>query len=265
MTEHRIIEGANGLRYVHPKVVASNDGTIYVACHSLEMVDLGKYEYDLWLTRKMPANPSFNPAVSVVSTEGVIEAYPSLVPAPSGGVYLAYSSDASSPNGIYFSRNTTGTFTAPVLVTASDAYQPSLAVAINGNILATYFNKGDGTYSDIFLRISTDEGDTWGSTTAISDSQIAWQIAPQVSTTLDGDVHVCWHEENDEGWPLRVLYREFVTSQGWQEIIEISDFGAFPSMAGDSLSHIHLVYEMLTPAEPPDEPNYEIWYRSSVP
>jgi hypothetical protein len=264
-TETPIVTGADGLRYVHPKVVSASDGTLYLACHSMELVELAEYEYDLWAARKLPGNPSWSAAVSVVSTEDVVEAYPSIAPAPGGGVYMVYSSDADVSNGIYFTRNTTGTFTTPVSVTISDAYQPSIAVAINGSILVTYFNKADGTYSDIFMRISTDQGQTWGNTTAISDSQDAWQIAPDLVTTAEGDVHIAWHEEDDLGYPLRVLYKEYVTGLGWQDTIEISDSGAFPNMAGDINGHIHLVYERLTVAVPPEEDNYDIWYRSSVP
>jgi hypothetical protein len=84
-------------------------------------------------------------------------------------------------------------------------------------------------------------------------------------TTAEGDVHIAWHEEDDLGYPLRVLYKEYVTGLGWQDTIEISDSGAFPNMAGDINGHIHLVYERLTVAVPPEEDNYDIWYRSSVP
>lgn len=267
-TESVLADGDDGFRNVHPRIESGNDGTLHTAWHSLDLIDMGQYEYDIWYMRRPAGAPGWESAVSVVSEEGVAEAYPAIAPAPDGAVYLAYQSDASGPHGIYFSSNASGDFMLPVVVTVSDAYQPALDVAPSGSLLLAYFDYVDGTYTDIYLRFSYDAGQTWQSPLAVSESNEAYQIAPDVECTAEGDFHIAWHEEDDMGWPRRVLYREYVEVLGWQDIVEIVGYGgtaAFPSMDGDGDGHIHMIYEQLVPVEPPGKDNYEIWYRSSVP
>jgi hypothetical protein len=253
---------------VHPRIVSADDGTLHVAWHSLETIEVGLYEYDIWYMRKPSGAPAWDAALSVVSQEGVAEAYPAIAPAPGGAAYLAFQSDASGPHGIYFSENTGGDFLSPVVVTVSEAYQPALDVAPNGSLLLAYFDYVDGTFTDIYLRFSYSGGQTWESPWTVSESDEAYQIAPDVECTPDGDFHLAWHEEDELGRPGRVLYREYVQVLGWQDIVEIVGSGgtaAFPSMDGDADGHIHVIYEQLVPVEPPGKDNYEIWYRSSVP
>jgi hypothetical protein len=203
-----------------------------------------------------------------VSEEKVFESYPALAPGPDGAAYIAFGSNKVSPHAIYFTENTTGSFSQPELVTSTDAYQPALAVQPDGRLVLAYFDKIDGTFSDVYIRTSSNGGHTWGSPQVVSTSQTAWQVAPDLLCTKNGDIHVAWHEEDDEGLPGRVLYREFVPTLGWQGMVEAvasGGHGAFPSMASDSNDHIHMVYQLLTPADPPAKDNYEIWYRSSVP
>ncbi len=267
-TEMVLVPGDSGFRNVHPRIESSNDGTLHIAWHTLEMLGIDDYEYDVWYIGRQAGSPSWDSPVSVVGAEDVIEAYPSLAPAPGSGVYYAYSSDKAGTNGIYFTENTTGDFISPIAVTISGAYQPAIDVASNGEVLIAYFDNADGTFTDVYARSSNDLGQTWSPPQSISDSDDAYQIAPDIECTPDGDIHIAWHEEDVSGYPSRVLYREFVNGLGWQDIIEFAvdtQMGAFPSLDSDADNHIHAVYELFSLLEPPDENNYEIWYRSSAP
>ncbi len=268
VSETVLAHGENGLRTVHPKIVSANDGTLHVAWHSLELIDVDKYEYDVWYMDRPGGSAIWDGAVSVVAEEDVRESFPAIAPAPLGSVYMAFQSDQSGSNGIYFTKNVGGTFTQPLLITLGDSYQPALDVAPDGKLVLAYFDHVDGTFSDISMRTSSDAGDTWSVPQLVSDSNDAYQYAPDVECTSDGDYHVAWHEEDESGRPARVLYREYVSTLGWQDIVEIvgpGNMGAFPSMDGDSDGRIHIIYELLTPVEPPGKDNYEIWYRDSVP
>ncbi len=268
LAENIIVTGDDGYRNVHPRIVVGNDGNLHVAWHSLDMIDIGQYEYDVWYIKKSAGNPSWDPPVTVASEAGIVEAYPSVAPGPLGAAYIAYQSDTSGTSGVYFNKNTSGTFDSAVTVTISDSYQPAMDVAPDGTILIAFFDYLDGTYTDIYLRSSFDQGDTWSSPTPISSSQDAYQYSPDVECTPEGDYHVSWHEEDEMGRPGRVYYREFLASDDWLDIIELVSFGgmgAFPSMDSDAAGHIHVTYMLYTLAEPPGQNNYEIWYRDSVP
>jgi hypothetical protein len=198
----------------------------------------------------------------------VLETYPAIAPAAGDAAYIAYQSDEVDPHVILFTENTTGSFSAPIQVVAGKAYQPAIDVAINGAIVLAYHDYQDGTFSDIYLKLSTDAGQTWSVAQPVSTADDKYQLAPDVECTSEGDLHVSWHEEDDTGRPGKVYYREFIPGLGWQDIVEIvpSDgMGAFPSMDGDSNGHIHIVYELFTAGATPEEDNYDIWYRSSVP
>lgn len=265
-SETVILTGADGYRHVHPKIETGPDDTLHLGGHTFEFINIDDYEYDLFYTSKQPPAGFWDPVVSVVSTEGVVEAYPAISPAPGGGVYIAYSSDAGSMNSIVFTENTSGSFISPVTVAAGEVYQPSMDVAIDGTLLVAYFDKTGGTFSDIYMRFSQDTGQIWGSPVVISTSLGEFHTAPDIETTAEGDIHVAWHAEDEMGYPVSVFYREFLNGTGWLDIVTITGAaGAFPSMDSDADGHIHMVYEFWTPMEPPDQYNYNIYYRSSVP
>lgn len=268
LTETPIVSGANGFRNVHPKIVAGEDDTLHVAWHSLETVGLDEFEYDLWYTKRPFGAPGWESALSIVSQEDVVESYPSIAPGPFGTAYIAFQSDESGTMGIYFTGDQGGSFGLSIPVSLTDAYQPGLDVTPEGDLVLAYFDYVDGSWSDVYYRYSDDMGATWGSPQAVSASDDAYQYAPDVECTPEGDIHFAWHEENELGYPSRVLYREYLADEGWQDIIELAGqgyMGAFPSMDSDAQGHIHVVYELWTLAEPPDVNNYEIWYRNSVP
>jgi hypothetical protein len=199
----------------------------------------------------------------------VVETYPAIASADNGAAYIAFQSDKTAPRAIYFTENTSGSFAGPFLVTVGHPYQPAIDVTPDGKIVLAYQDSLDGTFSDIYMRLSVDGGHVWANAQVVSTSQDRYQIAPDVECTSEGDVHVAWHEEDDQGRPGKVYYREFVKLlAGWQDVFEVvgeNGMGGFPSMDGDSNGHIHMVYELMTPADPPAKDNYEIWYRSSVP
>ncbi len=267
-SETILLSGDDGYRNVHPRIESGTDGTLHVTWHSLELVDIDEYEYDIWYMKHPSGSPTWESAMSVVSQEDIVEAFPSIVPGPSGSVHIAFQSDVSGSNGIYFTKNPAGTFIDPVVVTLNNSYQPSLDIAADGTILLAYFDYGDGTFTDIYVRLSGDQGDSWGSPQAVSDSDDAYQYAPDVECTSDGDFHFAWHEEDESGIPGRVLYREYLSGIGWQDETELVDpngTGAFPGMDSDTDGHIHVIYQLFTMMEPPDKHNYEIWYRDSIP
>ncbi len=259
--------GDDGLSNVHPKIDCGDDGTLHVIWHTLEIQGINDYEYDVWYMKKPAGGGPWQSALSVVANEDIFEAYPSLAPGPSGSAYVAFQSDASGPHGIFFTRNQTGSFIVPIVVAVSEAHQPSLEIAADGSLLVAYFDYIDDSYTDIYLRRSTDTGDTWGSPEPVSESDDAYQYAPDIECTDEGDIHIAWHEENEQGRPGRVLYREYLNGSGWRDILKLVDspgMGAFPSMDSDSAGHIHVAYELYTSAAPLED-NYEIWYRDSVP
>jgi len=262
-----ILPGDDCRRNVHPKIEVGPDGSIHLAWHSQELVDVSDYEYDAWYMTKPAGNPSWDGALSVAAVENIAETFPAITPRPDGSAYYAFQSDEPGIHGIYFTKNPGGTFSDPVTVVISDSFQPTMDVDPDGTILVAYFDYIDGTYSDILARRSYDGGDTWVSPWPVSDSQEAFQYAPDVECTSDGDYHFTWHEEDDMGRPGRVLYREYLVTEGWQDIIELvgsTQMGAFPSMDSDADGHIHVIYELFTLAEPPGKNNYDIWYRDSV-
>jgi len=261
-TEEVLVTGDAGLRNVHPRLDIGDDDTLHIVWHTLEIVDINIYEYDVWF---MSGKFVWDTPDLVAGATGIFEAFPAVAGLPDGSAYVTWHSNADAQNGIYFSKNTTGDFEAPVMVTLNNAYQPAIDVAPNGNILIGYFDYSDGTYTDIYIRESFDTGDTWGAPELVSEGNSSYQYAPDVEASGEGDFHVAWHEEDDDGLPGRVFYREKLVIGGWQTQTTINTgLGAFPSMDSDANGHIHMVYQLWTLYEPPMENNYEIWYRNSV-
>jgi hypothetical protein len=266
-TDTEIVQGADGLRNVHPRIVSGANGTLHVAWHTGQMLSDGGYESDVMYMRKTSGG-SWTLPLTAASTAGVLETYPAIAPASGDAAYIAYQSDEVDPHEILFTDSLSGSFSTPVQIVSGKAYQPAIDVAINGTIVVAYHDYQDGTFSDIYLKLSTDSGQTWSVAQPVSTANDKYQLAPDVECSPESDLHVCWHEEDDTGRPGRVYYREFIIGLGWQDIIEIvaSDgMGAFPSMDSDPSGHIHLVYQLFTAGATPDEDNYDIWYRSSVP
>jgi hypothetical protein len=267
-SEGVIVVGKAGFRNVHPKIAAGKDGTLHMAWHSSEFKSLTWTASDLYYTKSTSGGSSWDSATSIVSDELLDETYPTVVPASSGSAYIAYQSSDKDLHSIYFTENLDGSFITPVVVTAGNAFQPEMDITPAGGLVLAYQETLSGPYSDIFIKASSNNGSTWGAPQQVNVTQGGYETAPDIECSLDGDVHVAWHEEDKNGHPGMVFYREFITALGWQDVFNIvgsGGAGAFPSMDSDSLGHIHMVYELLTPASPPNQDNYEIWYRNSVP
>ncbi|HEX9744071.1 MAG TPA: hypothetical protein VGB30_01480 [bacterium] len=260
--------GADGLRNVHPRIETGLNGSLNIAWHSLETIDFDQHEYDVWYMERPSGSIVWPPAVSVAATDLVVQAFPALAIGDSDNAFIVFSSDMNGSSAVYSTNNLSGDFAAPVQVTASTSYQPAIDISPTGDLLVAYFESSDGTYSDIVMKKSSNQGQSWDDSIGVSTSNDSFQIAPDIEVTFDGDIHVAWHEEDDTGRPMRVLYREWLlTNPDWQDIQELVPLGgrgAFPSMDSDLQNHIHLVSQILTPGNPPAGPNYEIWYRSSA-
>jgi hypothetical protein len=267
-SEGVIVVGKAGFRNVHPKIAIGSDGTLHMAWHSSEFKSLTWTANDLFYSKSTSGGSSWDSPKSIVSEELINETYPSVVPASDGGAYIAFESKDKDQHSIYFTQNLGGTFIDPVVVTSGNAFQPEMDITPTGGLVLVYQETLSGPYSDIFLKASPNSGISWSAPQQINVTQDGYETAPDVECSLEGDVHVAWHEEDKDGHPGKVFYREFITALGWLDVFDIvgaGSMGAFPSMDSDSSGHIHMVYELLTPATPPDKDNYEIWYRNSVP
>lgn len=267
-TEKIIAAGSAGYRNFHPKITCGSDGTLHVVWNSRVSEGIGSYEAGVFYMKRSSGSLNWDSPVTIADEKGVFESYPSAVGAPGGKVYIAYQSNKIEPSVILFTNNLSGSFSTPVSVAEGRVFQPAMDVAPGGVIVIGYSDVITDKYSEIFVKTSTNNGQTWSPPQSVSGTSSTYYVSPDVVITDDADLHVAWHEEDSKGYPGRVFYREFVHGLGPQEIIEIvsgSNSGAFPSMAGDANGHIHMIYELLTPASPPFKDNYEIWYRNSVP
>lgn len=154
------------------------------------------------LTRSTDQGVTWSNPVTVSSEPSVQGSIPAV--GPNGEVYVAwYGYDFSSEN-IYFDKSTDGglTFGSDHVVSSSpNAWFPSMAVDIsggtyNGNIYVTWNDARNGD-DDIFLSVSSDEGNTWSAAKRINDDPIGngrVQYWPWVAVNQNGEVDLIFYD-----------------------------------------------------------------------
>lgn len=157
---------------------------------------------NILLTRSTDQGVTWSNPVTVSSEPSVQGSVPAV--GPNGEVYVAwYGYDFSSEN-IYFDKSTDGglTFgTDQVISPCPNAWFPSMAVdesggQFNGNIYVTWNDERNGD-GDIFLSVSTDEGNTWSTVKRINNDPVGngrEQYWPWATVSQSGEIDIIFYD-----------------------------------------------------------------------
>jgi hypothetical protein len=161
----------------------------------------------------------------------------------------------------------------PILVSTSETsyatYENNsrkLVHASSNTLYATYHKKS-GSYYEIYVASSTDNGATWQGATLISTYSGMdgySQYYPSIAVDGNDHLHVVWHG-NATGYTSgsQIWYAEY--NGAWQTPVRLSTYSGmdtssngegYPSIVVDSSDHLHVVWY----GDATGYTNYQIWY-----
>jgi hypothetical protein len=159
---------------------------------------------------------------------------------------------------IYYRKSTDGgtTWTIKRLTYNSGySWNPAIAIDTKNYIHATWGDETLGNFEQYYGK-STNGGATWTS------KRLTFNYGSSSNSTIatdsNNDIHVTWGDDSSGNYEI---YYKMSTDGGasWtiQRLTYSSGLSASPSMAVDSVDHLHVVWRDNTPG------NYEIYYKKN--
>lgn len=156
------------------------------------------HNYDVLFARSTDNGVSFSSAIKVESNGGAGVAPQIAVAA--GNVYLTWFAGTLPQLDVFFSRSTDNgiTFSTPANLSNNAAISSNPSIAVSGNNIYVAWQDntpGKGEIAgnwEIFLRTSTDNGSSFGSTTNLSNNN-GGSYGPEI-TVSGNNVYVVWQD-----------------------------------------------------------------------
>ena len=161
-------------------------------------------------TAREAGAPMLNSPLVRVSAEGVDAAEPATGVAPDGSLYVAWvNHEPNNRADVMIGRYEPGKTPAPPVrvnpqpgtATAWRGDQPSVAVGVNGSVYVVWTTRvgaGGKTGTDLYLSVSSDMGQTFGTPVKINDDKVpAAHGMHSLAVADDGRIYVSWLDERN--------------------------------------------------------------------
>jgi hypothetical protein len=175
-------------------------------------------------------------------------------------IHVIWSDNTLDNQEIYYKKSTNGGMTwsfKRLTSTSESSIHPAVTVDESDNIHVLWADETPGNY-EIYYLTSTNDGVSWG-----SPKRLSWNSGNSYEPAIDTDstnIHIVWFD-NSSG-KCEIYYRRStdagVTWGSTKRLTWNANHSYRPSIAVDSSSTIHVVWEDSTPG------NTEIFYKKST-
>ena len=176
-----------------------------------------------------------------------VSSWPSIATDSGNGVHIVWEDDTPGTTDIFYRHSTDSgaTWSGLTRLTWNGAFNSSLAVGPGSAIHVVWENYSLGN-NEIFYRRSSDGGSSWSRVT-----RLTWNIGcssvPSITTDSGSGIHVVWQDDTP-GWLLDEIFYKLSPDGGitWSGITRLtwnSGISSWPSIAADSGSGVHVVWE----------------------
>jgi glucose/arabinose dehydrogenase len=205
-------------------------------------IDMSKSQ-ELWTFKRLTWTPSYswNPLIAIDSSDNIYVAWRDL-----GEIFLKKSSDG----GTSWTRKR-------LTWNPGTSYLSSMAIDSSDNIYIVWSDYHAPGNSEIYLKKSTDYGETWTSRRLSWNSGESWQ--PFITIDGSDNIYVAWADNTPGNFEI-FLKKSTDHGETWasRRISRNSGDSFFPSMATNSHENIYVVWEDETPG------NFEIYLKKST-
>lgn len=174
----------------HPSIMQASDGKIWVVWES----DRNEHDQDIYF--KVFDGSEWT-ADEQLTTNPSDDAYPSIMQATNGDIWVVWASPRTGNSEIFYTIfNGTSWSNATQLTTDLDAqnWDPSILQAADGLIWVVFTKTSDGQHEDIYFKIF--DGLEWS-----PDWQLTFHTKydsyPSIAQTSDGAIWVVWQSDRD--------------------------------------------------------------------
>ena len=158
-------------------------------------------------------------------------------------IHVVWADTRDGNDEIYYKRSTTNgdTWGNDVRLTNNDQDSSSARIAVDGNNIHVVWADYRSGISEIYYKMSTNNGDNWGNDIRLTSDDANDSYSPDIA--VDGDyVHVVWEDTQDGG---SVVYYARSTNNGnqWGSEVRLSnqDRSREPKIAVNNIG-IHIVW-----------------------
>jgi len=238
-----------------PQIGIDSSNTIHIIClDSPSSVD------DVMYKKSKDGGASWT-SLKRLTWTSVETSMPAFVVAPDDSLHVVWRDSAPGNREIYYKNSTNGgtswNGSKRLTWTSTTSSAPDITVDLNDKIHVVWQDYSLGYY-ELFYRSSTDGGITWAVT-----RRLTWHPRfseyPNITVASDNIIHLAWYNFVSSTNP-EIFYKSStdggITWGATQRLTWNSSWSAYPKMATDSSSNVHMVWlESISN-------NYEIFYRN---
>jgi hypothetical protein len=190
----------------------------------------------------------------------MVEAADKVSAASGNNRFVAWYDNTSGNYEILFRRSTDSGATWKPTVNLSTnpgpSYIPQIAVS-GANVYVVWSQETtNNTLADVYVRVSTDNGATWGAKVKVSTTGTNFSPTPQVAV-IGSNAYITWH---DDGTGDIFVRRSTDNGATWKAVVNISNNAGYSSQTQIAVSgaNVYLVWRDDTPG------NDDILFRRST-
>jgi Neuraminidase (sialidase) len=193
-------------------------------------------------------------------------ACPTLAVRANEQIYVVYIN--LNPRDIFFTRSLDGgdTWSTPINLSANpgDSVRPTIALSPEGVIYVAWGDDTEGQY-DVFLRYSTDTGNTWSPERNITAQVKRQNRLPSIAVDANGTLYAAWahkerHKDGDVVTVAREVFLQYSPDGGetWSTPYGVSRGPSLsaivrPELTLDPIGNLYVIWEE------EDSGNFEIY------
>jgi hypothetical protein len=165
---------------------------------------------------------------------------------------------------IYYKKSTDGggTWSTSQRITwsAGNSYLPDIAAAPSGPLHVVWYDDTPGN-GEVYYKKSTNGGAAWSTSQRLTWTA-GWPDLAVIAVAPSGSLHVIWDDDISTQCEYEIFHKKSTNGgASWstgQRLTWTSGLSAYPDVAVDSLSRLHVVWCNEAPG------NYEIYYKKST-
>jgi len=241
---------------VHPAIAIDSNNNLHVVWH-----DWTPGNPEIYYKRSTDGGSTWSPTKRLTWNSSSSR-YPAIAIDSNNNLHVVWEDSIPGNSEIYYKRSTDGGSTwgatKRLTWTSGGSYDQAMAIDSNNNLYVVWEDSTPGNY-EIYYKMSTDGGSTWGAT-----KRLTWtsgsSYEPAIAIDSNNNVHVVWHDLTPGN---AEIYYKMSTDGGstWgatKRLTWTSGDSAYPAIAIDSNNNVHVVWHDLTPG------NAEIYYKMST-
>ncbi len=183
---------------VHPAIAIDSNNNLHVVWH-----DWTPGNPEIYYKRSTDGGSTWSPTKRLTWNSSSSR-YPAIAIDSNNNLHVVWEDSIPGNSEIYYKRSTDGGSTwgatKRLTWTSGDSAYPAIAIDSNNNVHVVWHDLTPGN-AEIYYKMSTDGGSTWGATKRLSWNSGS-SYGPAMAIDSNNSIYVVWHDKTPGNWEI---------------------------------------------------------------